>query len=155
MDVQLSAELLEEVTSEVLGETAFIFVEALDNEPDWDEGELLETRLTFSGDAQGELLFACNPALGIEFAANLLGLEPGEDQEIEAQSGDAIGEVLNIIAGPLLSAWLGDQAVCDIGPPSGAVVAPETHRERLAGATCSLAMETEEGLPLELAVFAA
>jgi len=154
-DPELGPALLERVVSEVLGQVAFIFVEALDEAPKWIDDELVETRLSFTGDVRGDLLLTCGQALGTEFAANLLGLDSGEDPEIEAESRDALGEILNIIAGPLLATWQGERAVCNIGPPVGTAATPGTHCVHVAEATCTLAFRTEEGMLFEMAVFLA
>ena len=58
--------------------------------------------LRFQGADSGELQLAAPRAFGCLMAANLLGLEP-ESEEAKASTGDAVGELANMVGGNMKS----------------------------------------------------
>jgi CheY-specific phosphatase CheX len=144
------AEVLVDVTANVLEEAAFVFTEPAEGGQTW-EGEVVEVQLAFSGDGTGRLMMTAPKSLGLELAANLLGMEPGEETDIERPAEAAFSEILNMIAGPLAVAWFGEEAVCRIGVPEAKTIAGSTHRSWSEGYTCSASLVTEEEDPIELA----
>ena len=75
-------------------------------------------------------------------------------REARAAAADAVGELANILAGALAVEVFGKDVVCDIGIP---VVATETGRaasDRLAKATCSANLLTDEGFALAVGLTA-
>ncbi len=144
------AEGLGEVSAMVLEEAAFVFTEPSQETPSW-EGEVVETRLEFTGDGNGSVMMAAPKSLCLELAANLLGIEPGEETSVERPAEAALSEMLNMIAGPLTAKWFGDQAVCNIGVPAAKTVPAPAHETWSNAATCSITLVAEEDDPIELA----
>ncbi len=143
------AEVLGDVTARVLEEAAFVFTEPAEEDLTWDSN-VVEVQLTFSGDGNGRILMAAPEAVGLELAANLLGIEPGEDAGIDKPAEAALGEMLNMIAGPLAAGWFGEKAVCRIGAPETKTVPGSAYKGMGAGATCVVPLITEEEEPVEI-----
>ena len=153
MEFELSPEMLQRVASRLLEEAAFVFTEPVGAEaPSWD-GEVLEVELAFSGHGRGWLMLAAPKRFGVQLASNLLGVDPGEDTEMEEHGTDALREMLNMIAGPLMEEWFGKEAVCEIGIPRAESVPRDTHEARRRGATCCASLLTEEEDHVELLAF--
>ena len=144
------AELLGEVTARVLEEAAFVFTDPAEGAQAW-EGDVVEVQLEFSGDGHGSLMMAAPKSLGLELAANLLGVEPGEETNIERPAEAALSEMLNMIAGPLVAGWFGEKAVCRIGVPEARTLAATAHKNWSKASTCSVSLATEDDEPIELA----
>lgn len=72
-------------------------------------------RIAFAGPHSGEVGLRLPRSLQIEIAANFLGLD-SESPEAEAHAEDASREVLNVVAGHVLSDWAGESAVFDLRP---------------------------------------
>lgn len=146
----IEPELLSRVTRQVLEEAAFVFLEPADSPPPFKEGEIVSGRIALHGPAgDGELLVATSGEVSQTLAANLLGLDPGEDGAAH-QAEDALGEIVNIIAGALLEQLYGD-APYSLGLPAVVRVPARTHAEALAGAGCAVCFVTDEGGRLDAA----
>ena len=144
------AEVLGDVSSKVLEDAAFLFTEPAEGSQTWD-GDVVEVQLKLSGDRNGTLMMAAPKSLGLELAANLLGVEPGEETDIERPAEAALSEMLNMIAGALAAGWFGEKAVCRIGVPEAKTLTGAAHESASEGCTCSVSLVTEEGDPIELA----
>jgi hypothetical protein len=94
-----TAEALAQTACEILEDAAFIFATPADSKAP-DDGPFVIARLPILGDAPAALVLATPLSVGAEIAANLLGLEPG-DPEAESKTADAVGEILNMMAGEL------------------------------------------------------
>ena len=82
----------------------------------FDKFEFNIARLAFKGDKSGEVtLIVPNEFCG-ELAANMLG-EEIEKSDPKGKHADALREILNIIAGQLLTSLFGDKAVFNLMPP--------------------------------------
>ena len=105
-------EILARTLGQVLEEAAFVFGEATDDPPPLC-GPVLQARLAYDGDHQGELVLAAPHELAATLAANLLGEEEG-GAAMTGDDADAVGELLNMIAGSLLVELHGPEARCSL-----------------------------------------
>lgn len=107
------------IFSEVLADLAFMFDE------DADVGAAaasawLETTISYHGPCQGTLRLRCSRDFCALLAANLLGVEP-DDQDAGAQAEDAVKEFMNIVCGQLVTALHGAESAFNL-------TIPEIHR---------------------------
>ncbi|HVP68850.1 MAG TPA: chemotaxis protein CheX [Anaeromyxobacteraceae bacterium] len=143
MPAEMSADRLAELVTETLEEAAFVFCEPADPPPPF-EGDVLEARLQFSGPSRGELALRASSEFAVGLAANLLGTERG-DPEIGARSRDALGEIVNMLAGAVVLELFGPAAQTSIGVPAvkgGATEPPPPE--------CLAHLSTEEGDRLDV-----
>jgi CheY-specific phosphatase CheX len=143
------AELMGQVVGTVLEEAAFAFSEpaepgALASRSGW------MARIEFRARVVGELRLTLTHELACQLCASLLGLEP-DDEESQRRARDTTGELTNILAGSLLSAWLGEEAEYELGtpvvvphPPTGEAVHSPT------SARVCVTRVTDEGEPFEV-----
>ncbi len=150
MTVDEYAGHLGRTTAEILESAAFVFTEPHEGEITWTE-ELFEAQLDFSGHTTGKIMIALPMSLGAELVANLLGLEPGEDPEIAGEIPAAVCELLNMIAGPVLAGWYGEDTVNHIGIPTGSKVSPGAHTDWRGDRFISANLITEMEQHLQIA----
>lgn len=109
-------EAISETFNSVIETMAFMMAEEFEGVVDADV-EYLEGRMTYEGDEKSGVLHILAPR---EFcpplAANMLGVEPG-DEEIYNKGLDAFKELLNIICGQLLTQVYTDLPVFDLSVP--------------------------------------
>ncbi|HTP27968.1 MAG TPA: chemotaxis protein CheX [Anaeromyxobacteraceae bacterium] len=148
MSAELSAELLAQALSRTLEEAAFVFAEPTQDPPPL-EGEVIEARLSYRGDHEGELRLAAPASFAASLAANLLGEEEGS-QGAKARGDDCIGELLNMIAGALAVDLFGPGSRCLLGLPRVRRVAAEEHAQALATAHAAATLIEEEGGRIDL-----
>ncbi|HUK66226.1 MAG TPA: chemotaxis protein CheX [Anaeromyxobacteraceae bacterium] len=148
MPAELSRELLVEVLSQTLEEAAFVFAEAAAVEPDL-TGSVIEARLAFSGPQEGELLLACSEDLAGTLAANLLGEDEG-GASVVGDDEDALGEMLNMMAGSLVVSLFGHEVPCRLGLPRVRTVSGVEHESNLAAADAAARLLDEEGRRIDL-----
>jgi len=111
-------EKIVEVIGRILSESAFIFVDPIEEEniPAIDQWEPEGVSLSFSGYKSGMLsLCACDDFLR-NAAANMLGIDE-ESDDAGVKGMDALKEILNIIVGNLLTALYGTEEEFDLGIP--------------------------------------
>jgi len=143
---EIAADRLAELVSRTLEDAAFVFTEPADG-AGAPAAPVLHARLDFEGPARGELSLTASPAVARALAANLLGLDEG-DPDIDARAGDALGEVVNMLAGAVVLELFGPEAQTRIGVPAGAELAAPPAG---AGGT-AVALLTEEGERIDAAV---
>ena len=143
-------ELLARALGQVLEEAAFVFAEATDDPPPLAES-VLQARLAYGGDHRGELVLAAPTDLAATLAANLLGEDEG-GAAMTGDDADALGELLNMIAGSLLVELHGPDARCSLGLPRVALVPADQHERGLAEADVVASMLEEEGRRVDLSV---
>jgi len=139
-----TSELLTDILGSVLQESAFIFAEP-DEEPEGWVGEVLTARIAFESTQGGSLRLVTSPRAAAEVAANMLGIDPGE--EADASGRAAISELLNVLGGAFLTRFFGAAVPSQLGLPATSVSAspePAPHR------TCAAAVRLESGEPLVL-----
>ncbi len=143
-------EILARTLGQVLEEAAFVFAEATDDPPPL-SGPVLQARLSYDGDHRGELVLAAPSDLAATLAANLLGEDEG-GAAMTGDDADALGEILNMIAGSLLVELHGPEARCSLGLPRVAIVPAVQHDRDLARADVKASLLEEEGRRIDLSV---
>jgi CheY-specific phosphatase CheX len=143
MPAELSASLLEVILRRTLEEAAFVYFEPGEASPEAD-GPVLEARLRYAGDHEGELRLAVSESFASTLAANMLGEEEG-GAEVTGDDRDAVGELLNMIAGALVLEVFGRYARCALDIPQVRRVSPDEHRRALDGADVAVSLLDEEG----------
>lgn len=143
-----SAELLGDVLGRTLEEAAFVFAEARPRPPPH-AGALVEARLAYAGPHRGELVLAAPVSLAATIAANLLGEDEG-GAETTGDDEDAVGELLNMVAGALVVELFGAGAATRLGLPRVRRVSPEDHDRALRAATAVATLVEEEGRRVDL-----
>ena len=149
MPAELTRELLVESLSRTLEEAAFVFVEETTADPEV-EGTVIEARLTFSGPKEGELVLACHEDLAATLAANLLGEDEG-GAAVVGDDEDALGEMLNMIAGSLVVSLFGHETSCRLGLPRVRSLSAVEHEKGLGQADAVARLLEEEGRRIDLA----
>ena len=135
-------ELLTDILGQVLQESAFIFAEPDDEPPRW-EGELLTARIAFQSTRGGTLRIITTPGGAAEIAANMLGIDPGEEAEQNARP--AFSELLNVLGDAFLTRYFGTAVPSQLGLPTTELTQgapPQGHR------TCSATVRLESGAPV-------
>ncbi len=110
-------QLLENVFCDVFENLAFMFGELVDKS-DLMHNNMKHTlaQMRFDGDRTGEVILTVPDEMCPEIAANVLGIDPDDDQVYDL-AGDALKEMLNIICGQLLTALEGSDPVFDLTVP--------------------------------------
>jgi hypothetical protein len=135
-------ELLTDILGSVLQESAFIFAEPDDEPPSW-EGEVLAARIAFESTRGGSLRILTSPDGAAEIAANMLGIDPGDEARENARA--AFSELLNVLGGAFLTRYFGTAVPSQLGLPSTELTKappPEGHR------TCVATVRLESGAPV-------
>jgi hypothetical protein len=135
-------ELLTDILGSVLQESAFIFAEPDDEPPAW-EGQVLTARIAFESTRGGSLRILTTPDGAAEIAANMLGIDPGEEATESARP--AFSELLNVLGGAFLTRYFGTAVPSQLGLPSTDLVdAPPPEARR----TCATTVRLESGAPV-------
>jgi hypothetical protein len=135
-------ELLTDILGSVLQESAFIFAEPDDEPPAW-EGEVLTARIAFESTRGGTLRILTTPDGAAEIAANMLGIDPGEEAMENARP--ALSELLNVLGGAFLTRYFGTAVPSQLGLPSTELVPAPPPAERR---TCAATVRLESGAPV-------
>ena len=110
-------ELLTRVSIDVMEKHAFVFPEPGEFSPAAPcPSGALQAHVRFSGPATGELVMFVPGELASEIAADMLGLDPGDDGA-EALIHDAVGELANVLCGNVLQATEFKDQVLDLAAP--------------------------------------
>lgn len=153
MDRDTLRSALEAATRQVLEEAAFLFTEPSTEPIDkasW-PGSVIQVQLAFTGPIRGHFMLAASPELCSSLAVEMLGAEPGEP-EAEAQFEDAVGEILNMVAGLTLDQAIQGKALWELGVPEARSMSPG---EYLSGprSDVRVRLDTDEEEPVEVAIF--
>ncbi len=133
--------LLTDILGQVLQESAFIFAEPDDEPATW-QGPVLTARIAFESTRGGTLRLVTTPAASAEIAANMLGIEPGE--EADANGRAAVAELLNVLGGAFLTRYFGTTVPSQLGLPSTELGEPPPARRRC----CATTVRLESGAPV-------
>jgi len=150
MTAEPSAELLADTLGRTLEEAAFVFAERDEAGAPLDDA-LLEARLAYVGPHEGELSLSAPRSFAATLAANLLG----EDEGGAAATGDdedAMGELLNMVAGAWVAEVFGDSARCLLGLPRVRAVDAAERAGALAAADVAATLVEEEGRRIDLSL---
>ena len=152
MSNQPTHERLASIVIEMLESAAFLFAVTADEKP-WAADKILNARLVLEHQDRFQLSLCVPSELALTLAANLLGLEP-ESEEAKASTGDAVGELANMVAGILAVEIFGRDVVCRIGVPE---VGPEQgldHDTHFTNTPCRVSLNTEEGYRIDASLAA-
>jgi len=111
----------------------------------------LRAEITVGGDAVGRLVLWVPAAAAAVMAADLLGEEP-EEARAEALAADAVGELLNVVAGQAITALAGEQVSYRLSLPEVGPATEPAAREALAGDDCLLFSIDEEPYLLQVSL---
>jgi CheY-specific phosphatase CheX len=131
-------EALRAATVSVLEEAAFVMPLASQAKPF--RGEVLQAHLSFRGPMSGTLMMAIAPAAAARVAGNILGVEKVERDAVP----DAVGELLNMLAGCVMSEWFGAAESCALGLPATKLVSVPEHEAAFGKASLRVTLTTEE-----------
>ena len=109
-------EIMSQVTIDTLEKLAFMFAFLDESEEGQTRDSMVAGRVSFKGPFSGTLVMTISIEVLQELAANMLGLDDGEETTQDHRS-DALKETMNVICGNLLPAIAGDEVVFDIGVP--------------------------------------
>lgn len=109
---------LKDVFASILENLAFMFGDAVDvADLPAQLDAALEASIGFTGEHRGTLRLVAPAGIADELAANILGID-SDDAESDEHSHDALGELMNITLGRLLTQLEGDIPVYDLTPPT-------------------------------------
>lgn len=148
MPADPSPRLLGEVLARTLEEAAFAFAEASPDLPAL-AGALLEARLRYVGRHAGELRLVAPERTAAALAASVLG-EDGGSLPATIDVRDALGELLNMVAGAVAVELFGRDARCVLGLPQVERTTAEEHERRLGTAAAAVRIQEEGGGRLDL-----
>jgi hypothetical protein len=131
----------------MLEEAAFVFAEPAATPPRF-TGPVLLARLAYAGGHEGELALATTPRMAAMLAANLLGEEEG-GAHTTGDDADAVGEILNMVAGQLAADLFGE-GPCALGVPLVRSLPAEEYSRFLANASAAACLVDEEGRRIDL-----
>ncbi len=148
MPTELSADLLADVLSRTLEEAAFVCVEPVATPPPVD-APVLEATVRYAGPAAGVLRLAGSERFASSLAASMLGEEEG-GAAVTGDDADAVGELLNMVAGATMLEAFGRYAACSIGIPRVRRLAPAAHADALAAARTRVTLVDDQGRRVDL-----
>lgn len=114
MTISLSVESLELLVQEALEQAAFLFVDPVKELvlP----SQLVQASLSFTGPACGCMTLTTTPGVANQVAANMLGVDM-DDGDSAKHADNALGELLNILAGMMTPRLSGSPNKCTLHPP--------------------------------------
>lgn len=137
---------------EVVERQAFLFADPIGiDEFEPGDRDFLETSIHFTGASPGTLTLVAPADMAREIAANVMGVSES-DPAVEANHRDALGEILNVLCGHILSALNGDHAIHDLSIPTLAD-ATALQAAELANRPSCLAFSVEDHKALLLVDF--
>lgn len=139
-----TSQFLTDLLGQVLQDAAFVLAEPDEEPPRWG-GTVLLARIAFESTRGGTLRLLTNPQAASEIAANMLGIDQGE--EARASGRAAVSELLNVLGGAFLTRFFGAAVPSQLGLPDTEILPappPEAHR------TCAATLRLESGQPMVL-----
>lgn len=143
----MTPERLGSMVAELLESAVFVFAEDIESTP-WDAVELWSAQLELEEKEKYQLALCVPKELGLTLAANLLGLEPDEEDAKQSLC-DAVGEMANMLAGTLAIELFGQDVLCRIGTPKTFEETGAEHDAHAGKAFCRASLKTEEGHRLD------
>jgi len=147
MSNPMTPERLGAAVTELLESAVFVFAEEIATTP-WNATGLWSSHLEMEHGEKVQLVLCVPRELGLTLAANLLGLEPDED-DAKQGLGDAVGEMANMLAGILAVELFGSDVVCRISVPKITEETGAEHDAHAAKAFCRVSLKTEDGQRLD------
>ncbi|MCH8804704.1 MAG: chemotaxis protein CheX [Planctomycetes bacterium] len=104
------------VVSKILGDLAFMVGDGESHGKIPADAIWLQGEISYRGPLAGTLRCFCTRDFAVQLTANLLGLDPDEE---DARDGadDAMREFMNVLCGHLITVWHGTEAVFNITLP--------------------------------------
>lgn len=133
------------------GDGAFLLLEPVDEPNPWRDAICLGVA-AFAGAATGKVLVAVPVSVAREVAANLLGRELREEDAFDTA---AMAALADMIAGVLLTQWLGADTAWELGMPQGFVETPERFEEMTNAPLWSGHFMTDDRQRLDVVVISA
>lgn len=126
------------------------------DEPETDESFVpqLQGGIEFTGPVQGSLNIECSEVFSQKLAANLLGTEQ-ENSETQANSWDALAELINVVCGNLVTSIFDSDRPFTLSSPQINVIVPEQsddnkeNTERFTEENCQRAFMLLDGEPVK------
>jgi len=110
-----STEELALLAQSTFADTAFLLTEP-STEPHGTPSDYLCAVIGFDAEVSGRLVIAASTALGAQLAADMLCVDPTDEQAV-AQAGGALAELANVFAGVLVPQVFGDAGEWSLGLP--------------------------------------
>jgi len=148
----VSLNVLQAVGGEVLADAAFKFLDPAEA-ASFEEGDVMSASLSYKTDhEEGVLHFSSTESFAQELASNLLGCDP-EEAGIDNPDLMAMGEMVNVLAGAVLSQVVGEKDV-DLGIPNPQRLSKEQWQQTVDGNQDAIhaLFEDEEGNVVSLCV---
>lgn len=141
---------VQDVFCEVLESLAFLFGDPVAREelPPVD-GPLIEASIGYLGPTRGRLTLLAPQSLASVLAANVLGVDEDDASAVE-QGRDALGEIMNVTIGRLLTTMAGSAPVFDLTPPSVSDSTTQRWQELIAAEDCVAIMIEDKPVLLKL-----
>ncbi len=112
--------VLEEVFSDVLEQTAFMFTDELSQDnldmASLHDTDFIQAFITFTGPFNGLISITFPEDLCYELAANILGEELNSEL-VRSEGQGAVGELLNVVCGQFLTTVEDEKLVFDLSVP--------------------------------------
>ena len=109
--------IIDDVFPRMLEELTFLFADPEEGGgPQGMPHDAVRVVIGFSGEKRGTLEMAIGRSLGIEMAANLLGLDPDAEEALTL-GDDALRELMNVTCGHVLTTLAGDKPVFNLSIP--------------------------------------
>lgn len=135
--MQLDCEKITRTLQQVFEQVAFMFPESPPEDEPFPapDGPLVIARIEYSGPSRGVVALAAPESICAEIAANALGIDP-DDREAGGIAHDALGELLNVCCGRLLTVLAGEEPVFNLALPSVSPFEIEQWAEMLHDTEC-------------------
>ncbi len=110
-------ELLYNVFCDAMEKLAFMFSEPAERDVlSPIDNKYVSASMTFTGEMTGEISITVSEEMCIEIAANILGVNPDDEQAMNLGI-DSFKEVLNVTCGQVLTAIAGEKALFNLSIP--------------------------------------
>ncbi|HWA74144.1 MAG TPA: chemotaxis protein CheX [Polyangiaceae bacterium] len=139
--IESTKDLLHRVASQVLEDAAFLLTEVGDGTPL--PGQRRNATVAFAGPQRGAVRLSTSDELLRQLTADMLGVE-ADDENAREQSGSALAELTNILAGALVAELFGTATLCQLGVPELSGAPDSTSNE----AHCAITRVDMEGRPI-------
>lgn len=149
MLAELTPELLEEVAGRTIEDAAFVLIERASGERF--TGAVVRATVPFSCSCQGTVAVAAARTFAVFLAANFLGLDRDDPAAVE-NGEDALGELLNIVAGAVLERLFGAQELCRVGVPVMENLSSATHQVALEQSACWVSLVGDDEHRIDISV---
>ena len=135
-------ETLERVFCDVVEKQACLFCSPMDPAELECPDEVLRATIEFQGPNRGRLTLMTPRSVAREVAAGVLGVD-ADDDAADAAAADALGELMNVASGQLVTELFSTVEVYEQSPPSVTAEESTAGWSQLAGEAGTLAFDLE------------